>query len=329
MYKVVARLKGTRWLGKVLPLFFVVLLAVFTYVGYLVVEKEVTVVIDGTSIEFKTLKSDVASVLAENNLQLYPKDTITPALDEKLKDGLTIEITRAFNITLLADGEEKSILTTPKAVEKILEEAQLVLGEKDIVEPALSVVADKTTSTIQVKRVKEELVSQKETVAYRTEQKEDATLERGIRRVLQQGKTGEKETTIKITYEDGQKIKEEVVETKITKQPINQIISLGAMKYASRGGRQFEFSRTLDARATAYTHTGSRTSTGTKPKVGTVAVDPKTIPLGSRLYVEGYGFGRAEDVGGAIKGNAIDVFLESESECRRWGRRTVKVYVLQ
>ena len=60
-----------------------------------------------------------------------------------------------------------------------------------------------------------------------------------------------------------------------------------------------------------------------------IAVDPRVIPLGTRLYVDGYGYGRALDVGGAIKGNRIDVFLPSEAECRRWGVRTVKVYILE
>lgn len=79
--------------------------------------------------------------------------------------------------------------------------------------------------------------------------------------------------------------------------------------------------------ATAYTHTGNRTYTGTWPSRGTIAVDPKVIPLGSRLWVEGYGFGVAEDTGGAIKGHIVDVFLENEEACREWGRRKVKVRV--
>lgn len=85
--------------------------------------------------------------------------------------------------------------------------------------------------------------------------------------------------------------------------------------------------RELEMEATAYCHTGNRTYTGTWPKRGTIAVDPKVIPLGSRLWVEGYGFGVAEDTGGAIKGHIVDVFLENEEACREWGRRKVKVRV--
>lgn len=81
--------------------------------------------------------------------------------------------------------------------------------------------------------------------------------------------------------------------------------------------------------ATAYCHTGNRTFTGTWPKRGTIAVDPKVIPLGTELWVEGYGHGIAEDTGGAIKGQIIDVFMESECACWEWGRRKVKVRVYE
>lgn len=87
--------------------------------------------------------------------------------------------------------------------------------------------------------------------------------------------------------------------------------------------------RELEMEATAYCHTGNRTYTGTWPKRGTIAVDPKVISLGTRLWVEGYGYGVAEDTGGLIKGQVIDVFMESESEAIQWGRRMVKVRIME
>ena len=80
--------------------------------------------------------------------------------------------------------------------------------------------------------------------------------------------------------------------------------------------------------ATAYTHTGNRTATGINPYRGVIAVDPKVIPLGTELYVEGYGYGEALDTGGAVKGNRIDLFFETKSEALNWGRRDVQVYIL-
>ena len=86
-------------------------------------------------------------------------------------------------------------------------------------------------------------------------------------------------------------------------------------------------SYTTQMQATAYTATGNRTATGTVPKKGTIAVDPDVIPLGTELYVEGYGNGIAEDTGSAVKGNIIDLYMDSEQQARDWGRRNVNVTI--
>lgn len=86
--------------------------------------------------------------------------------------------------------------------------------------------------------------------------------------------------------------------------------------------------------STAYTaDAGSLTASGrvverNPRRISTVAVDPDVIPLGSILYIQGYGYAVAADTGGAIKGNKIDVFFDSESDCDDWGVKTVKVTVL-
>lgn len=80
---------------------------------------------------------------------------------------------------------------------------------------------------------------------------------------------------------------------------------------------------------THYTHTGNRTSTGVYPKAGrTVAVDPKKIPYGTSLYVEGYGVLIAEDCGGDIKGCRLDVFVDTHQEAIQLGRKKAKVWIL-
>ena len=90
----------------------------------------------------------------------------------------------------------------------------------------------------------------------------------------------------------------------------------------SRGGQ-----KVMVMEATAYTWTGNQTATGSWPTVGTVAVDPQVVPLGSVLYVEGYGPAVAADTGGDIKGQIIDLYMDSEHECLQWGRRKVEVVV--
>ena len=80
--------------------------------------------------------------------------------------------------------------------------------------------------------------------------------------------------------------------------------------------------------ATAYNEPGGLTASGTRARVGAVAVDPNFIPLGTRLYIEGYGYATAEDTGGAVKGNIIDLYMNSNSEAYNWGRRPVQVTIL-
>ena len=86
--------------------------------------------------------------------------------------------------------------------------------------------------------------------------------------------------------------------------------------------------KTLTVESTAYTHTGSKTATGVEPREGMIAVDPKVIAMGSKVYVEGYGYAIAADTGGDIRGNRIDVFFSSLRQCIDWGRKPVHIYVL-
>lgn len=100
------------------------------------------------------------------------------------------------------------------------------------------------------------------------------------------------------------------------------IVTISAVE-VSRGG-----TRPAVMEATAYTATGNRTSTGTWPQEGrTVAVDPQTIPYGSRLIINGQGGYIAEDSGSLVIGRIIDIYMDDESACDSWGRRDVEVIV--
>lgn len=101
----------------------------------------------------------------------------------------------------------------------------------------------------------------------------------------------------------------------------------------SRGGSgSLSYSKVLTMEATAYcgdSVTASGAATVRNPNgYSTIAVDPRVIPLGTKVYVDGYGYAIACDIGGAIKGNIIDLFVNSEAEAENWGRRSVTVYIL-
>lgn len=105
-----------------------------------------------------------------------------------------------------------------------------------------------------------------------------------------------------------------------------------AMTSKDRSGIPKKYVKVMNMHASAYSSqdpgTGHYTATGARLKKGIVAVDPNTIPLGTRLYIEGYGYAVAEDIGGAIKGMRIDLAFEKRAEALKFGRQTVKVYIL-
>ncbi len=92
---------------------------------------------------------------------------------------------------------------------------------------------------------------------------------------------------------------------------------------------KLNISKTFNVEATAYTYTGNNTATGVEPREGLIAVDPKVIAMGSKLYVEGYGYAIAADTGGHISGNRIDVFFSTLRQCLDWGRKSVRIHVLE
>ncbi|WP_232199130.1 peptidoglycan-binding protein [Thermosinus carboxydivorans] len=111
------------------------------------------------------------------------------------------------------------------------------------------------------------------------------------------------------------------------------IVGKDTLRYLERAAVEpSRYSRVLTMVATAYTRfddgNGSYTYRGNLLRKGLAAVDPAVIPLGTRLYIPGYGYAIADDIGGAIKGNKIDLAFESREEALQFGRQHVTVYVL-
>jgi uncharacterized protein YabE (DUF348 family) len=290
-------------------------------------EKNVTILDAGKKIEVKTYKSTVEDLLKEKNISISENDVIIPDVSSKLTDGCIIQIKRAFDVKITADGEEFEVKTQPDTVENIVKKAGIKLGEKDKVEPAKAAYVE-SPATIKVIRVEEKVIEELRKIPYDKVSRVDYDLPIGQTKLVQKGQDGQEKVVTKIRLEDG-KVVEKSTEKIVIKPAVPEIVLKGGLMVASRGGEQFEYTKKLRMLATAYTYTGNLTATGTIPRVGVVAVDPDVIPLGTRLYVEGYGFARAEDTGSAIQGNRIDIFVETEALARRFGRRWVDVYILK
>lgn len=174
---------------------------------------------------------------------------------------------------------------------------------------------------------------QREAINFDTIVENNEDLDRSVEKVKSEGVNGEKEITYKVVYKDGVEYSRDIKSTKTISEPKNKVIEKGTGTiYASRSGESIKYKKKLSCEATAYTG-DKNTATGRRPVrnpngLSVIAVDPSVIPLGSKVYVDGYGYAIAADTGGAIKGNIIDLFLNSESECRRWGRRPVNLLII-
>ncbi|TYP57576.1 ubiquitin-like domain-containing protein [Thermosediminibacter litoriperuensis] len=295
--------------------------------GYYYREKSVTIIDGGKKIEVKTFSATVKDLLDEKNISVSAQDVVTPDISSKLSDGSIIHIKRAFDVKIIAGGREVDVKTQPDTAENIVKKAGIELKDKDKVEPSRTAYIE-GPADIKVIRVEEKVVEEVKKIPFKTVTKVDNNLPMGQTKLVQKGEEGQEKLITRIRLEDG-KVVEKTTERVTLKPAKPEIVLKGGLMLASRGGVEFAYTKKLKMLATAYTHTGNRTATGTMPRVGVVAVDPGVIPLGTELYVEGYGFARAEDTGGSIKGNRIDLFVETESLARRFGRRWVTVYILK
>ncbi|APH17096.1 3D domain protein [Clostridium sporogenes] len=142
-----------------------------------------------------------------------------------------------------------------------------------------------------------------------------------------------KEKENQIVASEAAKAKEAEENSKQAKEVASNNSNSSNGETLSRGeSNSTAYSKVMVMEATAYAGDGitaSGNGTSRNPNgYSTIAVDPRVIRIGTRVYVEGYGYAIAHDTGGAIKGNRIDLFMNSEAECNSWGRRTVKVYII-
>lgn len=238
-------------------------------------------------------------------------------------------------VTIIDGGRVRSVETAAKTVAELLQEQFITLGELD----SLSVPADTPVTAgleVRITRRAERIETAAEEVPYGTLERADGSLALGATELVQAGAPGRKLVERMVLYEDGQAVASHVVAETVIEDPTPEIVAYGTAGVVSRGGQQIRYTQELELVATGYTagpesNPGSSglTYTGIPAARGIAAVDPNVIPLYTRLYVEGYGFALAADIGGAIKGNRIDLCFDTVDEALAWGVRPVKVYVLQ
>lgn len=310
-------------------------------INYVVIEDE------NATYELYTFDKTVESALLTAGISLKPSDAVSPSLDSELDRKTTVVIARAFELTLRDGVEEKVILTTKHTVRDILSEQNVEISDLDIVAPFIDGKIYEGNH-ITITRVWDEYVSEETTVPYYTEINLVGHLEPHEIELVQNGEHGLKEVTYQIRYENGKMMSRNFVKEEIVKDPISEIKNKGSEElFVTSRGLPFRYSKVLVCQATAYDlsfescgkYPGDPaygiTYSGTQARPGVIAVDPKVIPLGSKVYVESldstadYGFASAEDTGSAIKGHKIDLFIGDNRSALRYGRRYVRVYIIE
>ncbi len=267
------------------------------------------------------------------------------------EDGVTnLTVQRAQEITIAADGAERMVrVRQSDTVAQALERAGITLSEQDEVSPSAEQLAMEAEK-ISVARVTITQTLKTVDIPFEKVTKKTASLDAGKTRIAQAGENGKKQQTYEVKTRDGVVVSETLLKETVVSAPKAQITEQGTRQAAnvvggsgtlatSRGGAPLRYKKVLDVVATAYSSeliSNKWTATGAVARVGLIAVDPKVIPLGTRMYITSadgkkwiYGYAVAADTGGAIKGNKIDLFFNTERECERFGRQRAKVYILE
>lgn len=168
----------------------------------------------------------VQDVLDKEDITLGEYDLINHDPGAFLTDGMVIDITRRIAVSLNVDGETEQIITSAKTVSELLEEQNISVGDKDRLSMARN-AAIRNNDTLTIERVDVRKVTETEAVAYDTETEYSDDMYADESAVKQEGSDGEKQVTYSVTYVDGKESDRKLVDEKITKDPVNEIILQG------------------------------------------------------------------------------------------------------
>lgn len=294
-------------------------------------------IIEGTNETTANLTEPVSvkKLLELQDIDISEEDELNYALDYIVQDGDVIEIKPALSIIIDYDGVPRMVRTTSLTVGELLDDLS---GDYENLQYYLSDdMTEKTPltegMTVELSSTLVREVTTYEKVEKSIEYRDTKELAKGTERVIQEGSDGLVEVVSEETYTGGVLVSSKELSRRVVTEPVNAIVERGTTSMVSTPVGDFKYDKTLTVVATGYTQydegCDSTTATGTLAVRGVVAVDPSVIPLGTKLYIPGYGIASAEDTGGAINGNRIDLCYNSVNEAFAWGRQTVTVYILQ
>ncbi|MFA5844615.1 MAG: 3D domain-containing protein [Coriobacteriia bacterium] len=320
---------------------FVVAVAILCITGFVWANKGVTLVVDGRAAYHKTQASDVAGLLSQTGVRAREGDIVSPVPATRLRDGMKVVVRHAVPVRLEAAGKRFSLRVIGTTVADALVAAGLDPGSGLHVSPAIDarLVSGMTiTATDVFLRV----IEHSAVVPFKTVKVDDPELAIGTRRVVVRGVAGRVLRIFQALVVDGRQGALRLRAQRVVEAPIDEVVAVGTKRVVSRQVASRVPARVSAAAApsggtrlrvdsTAYAPgggAGNHTATGAHAGYGIVAVDPDVIPLGTRVYIPGYGYAVAADTGSAIRGNRIDVCFDTVREALAWGRRSVTIVVL-
>ncbi|MBA2873074.1 uncharacterized protein YabE (DUF348 family) [Anoxybacillus calidus] len=300
--------------------------------------KPVKLTVNGTAKKVWTTAKTVRDLLMTQQITINEHDRVSPSLDAKIQKNMDITFDKAFQVKLNVGGQEQQVWATSTTVADFLKQQKITLNKLDRVEPSVNEMVKENT-VVKVTRVEKVTDVVEEPVNFAVVTKKDPQLPKGEQEVINPGEKGLVSKQYEVILENGKEVSRKLVKTETIKQSEDRIVAVGTKvnspQIVSRGKETA--SQEFYVTATAYTAycdgCSGRTRTGinlrSNPNMKVIAVDPSIIPLGSKVYVEGYGYAIAADTGSAIHGYKIDVFFPEESSAFYWGRKRVKVKIIK
>lgn len=299
--------------------------------------KEIQLIVNGKKDNIWTVSDTIKDLLAEQSITLGEHDLVEPELSTEIKDGLEVNYESAFKVKLNDGGKEKELWTTSMTVADFLKQHEIKLNELDRLEPGGDKLITAKTN-VKITRVEKVTDVVEADLDYAVVKRKDSSLTRGTEKVLDAGEKGKVQKRFEVVLENGKEVSRKLIDSKVLKESQDRIVAVGTkvvQRTVSRGAPG-SYSKEIVVSSTAFSANcagcSGITSTGynlnANPNAKVIAVDPNVIPLGSKVWVEGYGYAIAADTGRAIRGNKIDVFFSTTAQCYSWGRRTVTIRIL-
>ena len=320
--------------------------------------KKVAIQVDNKEdIYIWTTEKTVGDALDEADIALSEFDKVSPDLDVQLKENTSISVEKAYNFTLIDGKDKKKYWSTSTTVADFLKREDIQLNEFDRLESKKEEIIQ-PGSTVEIVRVEKVTDVVEESAAFAVETRNDQNLLKGREKIVQEGKKGKVSREFEVVLENGKEVSRKMTNEKTLEEPVKKVVAIGtkvivasaaptvkstesktnsnASVAVSRSKTETSNSKEFYVSATAYTADcngcSGITATGinlkNNPNLKVIAVDPSVIPLGSKVWVEGYGYAIAGDTGGAIKGKKIDLHFPTKESAYKFGRKQVKIKII-